>query len=106
MSIAETTGRLIQEPDVILICVPTPLSDSRDPDLRHVESTARAISQRLRPGQLVILESTTYPGTTRDVIVPILNQSWLRAGVSNAFVSVDYSVLGFDVDVGNAQVPG
>lgn len=61
--------------DVILICVPTPLTSSRDPDLSYVESTTRTISAFLRPGQLVVLESTTYPTTTRDVIVPILSSS-------------------------------
>jgi UDP-N-acetyl-D-glucosamine dehydrogenase len=68
------------EPDVLLICVPTPLTDSRDPDLSYVESTAREISTRLRPGQLVVLESTTYPGTTRDVVRPILESGGLTAG--------------------------
>ena len=68
----------LAEPDAILICVPTPLSDSRDPDLRYVESTAEAITKVLRPGQLVVLESTTYPGTTRDVILPILEKSGLK----------------------------
>ncbi|MEO1997127.1 MAG: nucleotide sugar dehydrogenase [Planctomycetaceae bacterium] len=67
----------LQEADVLLICVPTPLSDSRDPDLRFVESTAQSIAAVLRPGQLVVLESTTYPTTTRDVLVPILEQSGL-----------------------------
>jgi UDP-N-acetyl-D-glucosamine dehydrogenase len=64
--------RRLAEADAILICVPTPLSDSRDPDLTYVESTARQIAAVLRPGQLVVLESTTYPGTTRDVVLPIL----------------------------------
>jgi UDP-N-acetyl-D-glucosamine dehydrogenase len=68
------------EPDAILICVPTPLSESRDPDLSYVESTARQISRRLRPGQLIVLESTTYPGTTRDVMLPILSESGLIGG--------------------------
>jgi len=68
------------EADVLLICVPTPLSDSRDPDLRFVEGTARAIAATLRPGQLVVLESTTYPTTTRDVLLPILSESGLQAG--------------------------
>lgn len=71
----------LAESDALLICVPTPLSDSRDPDLTYVEATARQIASHLRPGQLVVLESTTYPGTTRDVILPILEQSGLRAGV-------------------------
>jgi UDP-N-acetyl-D-glucosamine dehydrogenase len=70
----------LAEADALLICVPTPLSDSRDPDLSYVEATARQIAAALRPGQLVVLESTTYPGTTRDVILPILNESGLRAG--------------------------
>jgi UDP-N-acetyl-D-glucosamine dehydrogenase len=68
------------EADVILICVPTPLSDSRDPNLKYVESTAHAIAKTLRPGQLIVLESTTYPGTTKDVLVPILSQAGLKAG--------------------------
>jgi UDP-N-acetyl-D-glucosamine dehydrogenase len=75
-------GRLA-EPDAILICVPTPLSDSRDPDLTYVENTARAIAQTLRPGQLIVLESTTYPGTTRDVVLPILERTE-RTGQSAA----------------------
>ncbi len=65
----------LQEADALLICVPTPLNESRDPDLQYIESTGRAIAQVLRPGQLVILESTTYPTTTRDVLVPILNRN-------------------------------
>ncbi len=68
------------EADALLICVPTPLSPSRDPDLVYVESTAREIAPRLRRGQLVVLESTTYPGTTRDVLEPILRQSGLKPG--------------------------
>jgi len=72
----------LQEADALLICVPTPLNESRDPDLQYIESTGRAIAKVLRPGQIVILESTTYPTTTRDVLVPILNQnpSGLRCG--------------------------
>ena len=68
------------EPDCILICVPTPLTRSREPDMRFVEATARAIARTLRPGQLVVLESTTYPGTTREVVLPILAESGLNAG--------------------------
>ncbi len=84
-----TSGRFIptadmnrmQEADVIIICVPTPLSDSRDPDLSYIESTARYIANTLRPGQLVVLESTTYPGTTRDIVLPLLIQnSSLKVG--------------------------
>lgn len=68
------------EPDALLICVPTPLNESRDPDLSFIESTAQQIAPVLRPGQLVILESTTYPGTTRDVMAPILESSGLKLG--------------------------
>jgi UDP-N-acetyl-D-glucosamine dehydrogenase len=68
------------EADCLLICVPTPLSESRDPDLCYVESTARSIAPCLRKGQLVVLESTTYPGTTRDVVLPILAASGLKVG--------------------------
>lgn len=68
------------EADVVLICVPTPLSDSRDPDLSYVVGTTEAIAKSLRPGQLVVLESTTYPGTTRDVMLPILEASGLKVG--------------------------
>jgi len=66
--------------DAILICVPTPLTRHREPDLTFVENSARAIASILRPGQLIVLESTTYPGTTRDVIKPILEQSKLTCG--------------------------
>lgn len=68
------------EADALLICVPTPLSQSRDPDLIYVEATAREIAAHLRPGQLVVLESTTYPGTTRDVVLPILEKTGLQLG--------------------------
>ncbi len=72
--------RRLGEADVLLICVPTPLNESRDPDLQYVESTTRYIAKTLRPGQLVVLESTTYPGTTRDVMLPILAESGLKVG--------------------------
>ncbi len=70
----------LKEADVLLICVPTPLSESRDPDLAYVENTTRAIAAVLRPGQLIVLESTTYPTTTRDVVIPILSSSGLKIG--------------------------
>jgi UDP-N-acetyl-D-glucosamine dehydrogenase len=68
------------EPDLLLICVPTPLDGQRQPDLSHVEATTRAIARRLRPGQLVVLESTTYPGTTAGLMRPILESTGLRCG--------------------------
>ncbi|MDR3183201.1 MAG: nucleotide sugar dehydrogenase [Planctomycetaceae bacterium] len=64
----------LPEADALIICVPTPLNESRDPDLYYVESTTEAIAEHLRPGQLISLESTTYPGTTRDVMIPILQK--------------------------------
>lgn len=67
--------------DVVIICVPTPLTRHREPDLRFIEQTAEVLRQWLRPGQLVVLESTTYPGTTEEVLKPILSASGLRAGV-------------------------
>jgi UDP-N-acetyl-D-glucosamine dehydrogenase len=71
----------LQEPDAILICVPTPLTKQREPDLSFVEGTARAIAPRLRSGQLIVLESTTYPGTTDEVLKPIFEETGLRSGV-------------------------
>ncbi|MDO5579898.1 MAG: nucleotide sugar dehydrogenase [Planctomycetia bacterium] len=68
------------EADAILICVPTPLNESRDPDLIYVENSTRAIAKTLRKGQLIVLESTTYPGTTRTIMLPILEESGLKAG--------------------------
>src|SRR5258708_4626157 len=68
------------EPDAIIICVPTPLTETREPDLTYIVNSAQAIAERLRPGQLVVLESTTYPGTTRRVVQPILEARGLRAG--------------------------
>lgn len=66
--------------DVIIICVPTPLTPQREPDMRYVENTSRAIAPRLRPGQLVVLESTTYPGTTDELVRGILETSGLSLG--------------------------
>jgi UDP-N-acetyl-D-glucosamine dehydrogenase len=66
--------------DAVLICVPTPLANQREPDLSYVVDAATALSQVLRKGQLVVLESTTYPGTTRDRLRPILEESGLAAG--------------------------
>ena len=70
----------LQEPDAILICVPTPLTDAREPDLSSVLKSVHAIATRLRAGQLVVLESTTYPSTTRTVVQPILDQRGLAPG--------------------------
>lgn len=66
--------------DAILICLPTPLTGHREPDLSLVLGGAEQLAQRLRPGHLVVLESTTYPGTTRDEIAPVLERSGLKVG--------------------------
>lgn len=64
----------------ILICVPTPLDNTMQPDLSYVENTARVVAEHLQPGQLVVLESTTYPGTTEEVVLPILENRDLKCG--------------------------
>ncbi|MDQ5852888.1 MAG: nucleotide sugar dehydrogenase [Chloroflexota bacterium] len=78
---ATTDFDRLNELDAILICVPTPLSRHRDPDLSFVVDTTRAIAKRLRRGQLIVLESTTYPGTTDEVVRPILEETGLKSGV-------------------------
>jgi UDP-N-acetyl-D-glucosamine dehydrogenase len=70
----------LSQPDVIVICVPTPLNKYREPDLSFVRATAQDVGRTLRPGQLVCLESTTYPGTTTEVLKPILESGNLRVG--------------------------
>lgn len=64
----------VAEMDAIIICVPTPLNDHHEPDLSFIEKTAQAIAPYLQPGQLIVLESTTYPGTTEELLIPILEQ--------------------------------
>ncbi len=90
--------------DAILICVPTPLDAKRQPDLHYVENTARDIARRLRPGQLIILESTTYPGTTEEVVVPILESSGMICRESAAPRTLAAVVAGQSVPVGQGQV--
>ena len=81
-SLAATTDfQLLAAQDALLICVPTPLSKSKAPDLSFILSAVESIRPRLRPGQLVVLESTTYPGTTTEVVLPALEASGLRAGL-------------------------
>jgi UDP-N-acetyl-D-glucosamine dehydrogenase len=77
---ATVDPRRFAEADAIIICVPTPLTDAREPDLSYIESTGESIRPHLRPAQLVVLESTTYPGTTTDLLQPLLQKSGLRAG--------------------------
>jgi len=87
-TLAALSGRLratVEEADLapcdaVVICVPTPLTGSREPDLTYLNESAAALAAVLQPGQLVVLESTTYPGTTRERLLPILEQSGMKAG--------------------------
>ncbi|MGI9557934.1 MAG: nucleotide sugar dehydrogenase, partial [Solirubrobacterales bacterium] len=78
----EPTGdrERLGECDALLICVPTPLANQREPDLTYILEAAGSLARGLRKGQLVVLESTTYPGTTRERVLPILEESGLAAG--------------------------
>jgi UDP-N-acetyl-D-glucosamine dehydrogenase len=78
---ATTDFAKAREMDCIIICVPTPLTASREPDMSYIVKTGEALSPHVRPGQLFILESTTYPGTTDEVLKPLLERSGLKAGV-------------------------
>jgi UDP-N-acetyl-D-glucosamine dehydrogenase len=77
---ATTDARRLAEADAVLLCVPTPLDAHREPDLTYVVDTTRMVARHLRPGQLIVLESTTYPGTTRDVMKPLLEAGGLKSG--------------------------
>lgn len=77
---AKSTFDCLGERDAISICVPTPLSKTRDPDMSFIDSAARSVLKHLRPGQLIVLESTTYPGTTEDAVLPMFEASGLRVG--------------------------
>ncbi len=78
---ATTDFTRISECDALIICVPTPLSKTKDPDLSMVVSATRRIAENMRAGQLVVLESTTYPGTTDELILPMLSEKGLKVGV-------------------------
>ena len=77
---ATTRYARLAKADAVLICVPTPLTRNREPDLGPLIDTARSLAEVLQPGQLVVLESTTYPGTTRERVAPLLEESGLAAG--------------------------
>src|SRR5207244_13279342 len=80
--VATLDFRKASEADALIMCVPTPLSANREPDMTYIERTAQAIGPYVRAGQIVILESSTYPGTTDDVVKPIIEKlSGLRAGI-------------------------
>jgi UDP-N-acetyl-D-glucosamine dehydrogenase len=106
---ATTDFDKLNECDAIIICVPTPLDERREPDLSYVEQTALAIQPNLQKGQLVVLESTTYPGTTEELVLPILEKTGLRcqiaAGPQNENIPCDF-FLAFSPereDPGNKQ---
>ncbi len=84
---ATTDFSKLKETDAILICVPTPLDERREPDLSYVEQTAISIQPHLQRGQLVVLESTTYPGTTEELVLPILERSGLRCPIASGIES-------------------
>jgi len=77
---AISDSRTLGKTDVIIICVPTPLTKHKEPDISYVKAVTQDIAKNLKKGQLVILESTTYPGTTREVILPALAKSGLKVG--------------------------
>ena len=79
--LATTRYAPLANADAVLICVPTPLTRHREPDLTYIVGTTEAIAPQLRRGQLIVLESTTYPGTTREVMRPILERGGLKSGV-------------------------
>jgi UDP-N-acetyl-D-glucosamine dehydrogenase len=78
--VATTDFQRLSEADTLIICVPTPLTAQREPDMSYVVGTTRRVKERLRPGQLVVLESTTYPGTTDELVRGILEETGLKVG--------------------------
>src|SRR5258708_4709020 len=84
---ATTDFSKLKETDAILICLPTPLDERREPDLSYVEQTAISIQPHLQKGHLVVLESTTYPGTTEELVLPILEKSGLRCPIASGLES-------------------
>jgi UDP-N-acetyl-D-glucosamine dehydrogenase len=78
---ATTDFSVLEQSDVVIICVPTPLRKSKEPDISFVVAAAEEVAARLRPGQLVVLESTTYPGTTEELLLPMLEARGVKAGV-------------------------
>src|ERR1700685_2513468 len=78
---ATTDFSKLREMDAVLICVPTPLDERREPDLSYVEKTAQSIAPNLQRNQLIVLESTTYPGTTEELVLPILEAGGLRCPI-------------------------
>lgn len=95
---ATSDYRLIADQDAIIICVPTPLNESFEPDMNYIIRTAERVAPHLRAGQLIVLESTTYPGTTEEVMVPILekgNHAGLKASRNRSDESSDVFYVAF-----------
>jgi UDP-N-acetyl-D-glucosamine dehydrogenase len=95
---ATTSFEVLQQADVIIICVPTPLTENKDPDISYIVNVTKEIAKHIRPGQLISLESTTYPGTTEEVVLPLLVSSGFRVGI-DFFLSFSPE----RVDPGNAR---
>ena len=98
----------IADMDAVIICVPTPLNEYREPDMSYIVSTAEAIAPHVHPGQIVILESTTYPGTTEDVLIPILekgNKHGLKVSARSSATTTSSSAFSPErEDPGNTDV--
>ena len=91
--------------DVIHVCVPTPLTKARDPDVSHIAASLESIQRRLRAGQLVILGSTTYPGTTRELFLPMLEATGLRVGEDFCLAFAPERIDPANKDFALAQIP-
>ncbi len=87
---ATTDYAALDHADVAIICVPTPLNKTRDPDIRYVLDAAQGVAQHIHPGMLVVLESTTYPGTTEELLLPLLAEGLERKGVVHPRVGRDF----------------
>src|SRR5437016_9046217 len=104
---ATTDFSKLKDADAILICVPTPLDERREPDLSYVEQTAISIQPHLQKGQLVVLESTTYPGTTEELVLPILEKSGLKcpitSGIESENIPTDFFLAFSPEQIGRAS---
>ena len=97
---ATTDLDVVRRSDVVIICVPTPLRKSKDPDISFVMQAGEAAARRFRPGQLIVLESTTYPGTTEELLLPLLAEQGARVG-ADCFLAFSPE----RIDPGNASFP-
>ena len=102
---ASTDFAALSACDVIHVCVPTPLTKARDPDVSHIAASLESIQRRLRSGQLVILGSTTYPGTTQDLFLPMLESTGLRVGEDFCLAFAPERIDPANKEFGLAEVP-